>query len=189
MNELAVKASNEVLSDSARSIINQEFIELKKEMDSVSESVDFNGIKLLDGTLTSISVNVGLEKSVEISGLISVNSAEIGVGGSSSKSINEISLLDASDSLDAVKTIGQALSQVIASRAKIASSQNRLEATQRANEVISESLNGARSRIRDTDVAAETARLAKYDLLQSSGSKILVKTNSLPYSVVSALLR
>lgn len=88
---------------------------------------------------------------------------------------------------DALTTLTDAIQQVAGSRAELGAVQSRLEVVDAQLQVQSENLQAANSRIRDVDVAEESTRLAKYNILVQSGTSMLAQANSLPESVLRLL--
>ena len=80
-----------------------------------------------------------------------------------------------------------ALNTVNAQRAKFGAIQSRFGSTIANLSTNSENLNAARSRIRDTDYAAETAELTRSQILQQAGVAMLAQANAAPQSVLSLL--
>ncbi|MFQ5469336.1 MAG: flagellin [Gammaproteobacteria bacterium] len=119
------------------------------------------GSQLSDGGLSGANTSLTQLSSVDISTTSGANAA--------------ISILDG------------ALAQISTIRADLGAIQNRFESTVANLSVTSENLNAARSRVQDTDFAAETAELTRSQILQQAGVSILSQANSLPQLVLSLL--
>ena len=91
-----------------------------------------------------------------------------------------ISILTASDATDSLELISAALEQVAGNRAEYGALQNRLEYTVSNLMNVAEFTTSARSRIEDADFAAESARLAKAQVLQQTGTAMLAQANAAP---------
>ena len=91
-----------------------------------------------------------------------------------------ISILTASDATDSLALISAALEQVAGNRAEYGALQNRLEYTVSNLMNVAEFTTSARSRIEDADFAAESARLAKAQVLQQTGTAMLAQANAAP---------
>ncbi|PPE74526.1 flagellin [Solimonas fluminis] len=87
----------------------------------------------------------------------------------------------------AIQQVDSALSQVNSARATIGAVQNRFESVVANLATTSENLSAARSRIQDTDFAAETANLTRAQILQQAGTAMLAQANSAPNNVLSLL--
>ena len=103
---------------------------------------------------------------------------------------NAVSSLDistAAGSQTAISILDGALSQINSSRGELGAIQNRFSSTIANLQNVSENLSAARSRIQDTDFAAETANLTRGQILQQAGVAILAQANALPNNVLSLL--
>lgn len=101
--------------------------------------------------------------------------------------INTLDISTQSGAQDAIQRIDSAIASVTANRAAMGAMQNRFEATISNLENISDNTEAARSRIQDTDYAAEMANLTKNQILQQAGTAMLAQANSMPQSVLSLL--
>ena len=104
--------------------------------------------------------------------------------------LNTVSTVDISSSMgaqDALGIISGAIANIDTQRAQLGAVQNRFENTIANLQNISENASAARSRIRDTDFAAETSELTKNQILQQAGTAILAQANQLPQAVLSLL--
>jgi flagellin len=101
--------------------------------------------------------------------------------------VAEIDILSADNAQEAVIVIDQALNIIDSQRAELGAVQNRFESTITNLQNIAENASAARSRIRDTDFAAETTELTKNQILQQAGTSILAQANQLPQAVLSLL--
>jgi flagellin len=108
-------------------------------------------------------------------------------GFSSLDSVKEIDISTATGAQDALGIINGAISNIDSQRAQLGAVQNRFENTISNLQNISENSSAARSRIRDTDFAAETSELTKNQILQQAGTAILAQANQLPQAVLSLL--
>jgi len=180
MRELAIQSSNEVLSSSDRSVIAAEFNELVSEIDRISSVTDFNGISLLDGTTATLDLQVGVGTST--GDTITLSLVDASLSGLS------ISSLDVStDASGAISAIDTAIDSVNVARGTLGASSNRLSSTIRSIANYQENLSGAESRIRDVDVAFETADLTRNSILQQAAVSVLAQANSQPSLALSLL--
>jgi flagellin len=171
MRELAVQAVNDTNSSTDRSYLNTEATALIAEINRVSADTEYNGTAVLDGTLTSKSFQVGTDSGQTVSCSIdSVKATAIGV--------DAVSLTTATGASSALAAISTAIESVAADRATYGSLQNRLEYTVSNLMNVAEFTTAARSRIEDADFAAESARLAKAQVLQQTGTAMLAQANA-----------
>ena len=101
--------------------------------------------------------------------------------------VSDIDISDVIGSQKAVIVIDQAIAAIDSQRASLGAVQNRFENTIGNLQNIAENVSAARSRIQDTDFAAETANLTKNQILQQAGTSILAQANQLPQAVLSLL--
>ena len=115
------------------------------------------------------------------------NVAATDVVGSDAEKLNTVDISSAQGSQSAITIIDSALAQVNSFRADLGAIQNRFEATVTSLQTTSENLSAARSRIQDTDFAAETANLTRAQILQQAGTAMLAQANQVPQGVLSLL--
>ncbi|MBK6732618.1 MAG: flagellin FliC [bacterium] len=172
MKELAEQALNGTLSDTDRGYLNAEFDALKGEINRISDSVDFNGVKLLDGSGTSVAIQVGIgtsgSDSVAVDLTTDVDTTGLGLAAAVDTASNAGSAMD---------QIDDAISLVVSSRGGFGAVQNRLESSIRNINMMAENLSAANSRIRDVDVAYETSNMTSYQILQQAGVAMLAQAN------------
>jgi flagellin len=175
MRELGVQASNGSLSDTDRGYLNTEFGQLKNEITRIQGSTQFNGVNLIGASASSVSFQIGLDNvandqlSVSFGGLdlSAVTAAGNGVG----------TLATAQASLAISDTARGSVSN---SRAGFGAVMNRLDIATANIQTMRLNLSAANSRIRDVDVADETARLSRNQVLTQAGVSMLAQANGLP---------
>lgn len=101
--------------------------------------------------------------------------------------LNNVNVLTRQNASDALRTVDLALQQVNVLRSQLGAVQSRFESTISNLSVSAENLSAARSRIMDTDFAAETANLTRAQILQQAGVAMLAQANSVPQNVLSLL--
>jgi len=171
MRELAVQAVNDTNSATDRGYLNSEASSLIAEIGRIASDTEYNGTKVLDGSLTSKNFQVGTNSGQTVSFSIdSVTATAIGV--------NAVSLATATGATAALTTISTTIESVAADRATYGALQNRLEYTVSNLMNVAEYTTAARSRIEDADFAAESARLAKAQVLQQTGTAMLAQANA-----------
>lgn len=151
------------------------------------------------GTNQTVTAN-GATDSVAIRGSIQLNSTvgfdilnsstETGsttIVRATEISIDSVDLTTAQGAQDAISVIDGALAKIDRNRATLGAVQNRLQSTINNLSSIAENSSAARSRIRDTDFAQETAQLTKNQILQQAGTTILAQANQLPQAALSLL--
>ena len=157
-----------------------------------NDSISFSGTTLTEGgTVTAVKTGtVALSSSKGAITTANANTDVFGaaVSNSSFSSLAGVSLTTASGAQNAISVIDAALASVNSSRADLGAIQNRFTSAVSNLQTTSENLSASRSRIQDTDFAAETATLTRGQILQQAGTAMLAQANSLPNGVL-ALLR
>jgi flagellin len=182
MRELATEAANGTVSASDKDTLNSEFSDLISEVDRIAKSADFNNVKLLDGSTTSITFQVG-------AGVTSIDTISVSLTSSlgSDLGISSLDISSAGSSTGAITAIDSAIDQVSSTRGKLGAAQNRLMSTIANLGVSIESLSAANSRIRDVDVASETADLTRNSILQQAAVSVLAQANLQPQTALKLL--
>lgn len=157
-------------------------------LSSFTQSADANGTYAFDATYRG---KVSIQSSSAVT--IDAGNAKLGFAGTllsvdTSKTIANVDVSTVDNANAAILAVDAALTSINASRAKLGAVQSRFDSAISNLQATSENLNGARSRIRDTDFAAETASLTRGQILQQAGTAMLAQANSLPNGVL-ALLR
>lgn len=173
MRELAVQAANGTLSDDDRTTINTEVGALIEELDRIADSTDFNGVQLLDGTATTTSIQVGINDGdvIDIT-LEDTTTSTLGVDG--------VDVSDATNASLALADIDGAIDLVNTARGNLGAVQNRLTSAFTSIQNVRENLSAAESRIRDVDVASETADLTRNSIMQQAAVSVLSQANVQP---------
>jgi flagellin len=182
MRELAVQASNGSLSDDDYDNINAEYQQALDEIDRVAQSVQFNGIALLNGTVTSRAFQVGI--GTQSSDTISV---DFGGADAASLAVDNTDLTTASNASTALGKIDTAIKDLSKIRAGFGASMNRLTAAVSNLQTMQTNLAASLSRIQDTNIASETAMLSKQQVLSQAGAAILAQANQSPQLALSLL--
>ena len=182
MRELAVEAANGTLSAADRTSLNSEFAALADEIERVGNDAAFNGINILDGSNATISIQVGVDTGQTID--ITTTDMQAVALGVDSGTLDITTTANASAALAALDT---AVDSVVAQRGAFGAAQNRLSSAMRSIATAAENLSGAESRIRDVDVAAETAELTKNRILQQAANSVLAQANTQPQLALSLL--
>ena len=173
MRELAVQAVNDTNTDQDRVYLQQEVDGLLSEIDRVATQTQYNGTNILDGNMSG-KIQVGTEAGQTVSFQVdSIKTSDLASGD-----LGSINLSSASNASNALATISAAIEEVAGDRAEYGALQNRLEYTVSNLMNVSEFTTAARSRISDADFAQESARLAKAQVLQQSGTAMLAQANA-----------
>jgi flagellin len=183
LRELAVQASNGTVSAADRDTLQQEFADLVDEVDRIAQSTEFNDIKLLDGTQASVTFHVGIGTTAGVDTLdVALDSARAADLG-----LDALDVGSSGDPTAAIDAIDSAIDSVSGLRGRLGAMQNRLGSTINNLAVQTENLSAAESRIRDVDVAYETAQLTKLQIMQQAAISVLGQTNALPQAALRLL--
>lgn len=173
MRELATQSSNGTLSDNDRETLDSEFQELVSEIDRIAETTEYNDIQLLDGSATSTDFQVGIDAGDTIT-------VDLQDTTSSTLGISTLDVTDVTNSSAAITAIEDAIDTVNGARGELGSSMNRLRSAFVNSQTQRENLSAAESRIRDVDVAMETADMTRNGILQQAAVSVLSQANVAP---------
>lgn len=183
IRQLAVQSQNGINSSADRVALQKEVSALKTEMSRIATDTQFGGVDLLSGTYSAkflVGANGGQT--------ISVNLSRTGGGyGTSGLSLSDLSVSSVSGASAALTSIDSAISTIGGARADLGALQNRFQSTIRNLSSISENVSAARSRIRDTDFASETAELTRNQIIQQASVSVLSQANQRPQTALSLL--
>lgn len=175
LRELSVQAASDTIGETERGYSDIEFQNLKEEVQRIAESTEFNGIKLLNGTGDQLEFQVGIKNDPMMDRLrydaSSANATIAALGLDADSVKTKLGAQNALGKLD------KALIHISGNRANLGALQNRLQSTNNNLEISEENLSAANSRIRDVDVASETADMTKNNILLQSGMSVLSQAN------------
>ena len=183
LRELSIQSSNGSVSSQDKDTLNEEFKSLVSEVNRIGRSTEFNGIKLLDGSASSVSFQVGFGTTSGIDTL----AVSLAAALSTSLALNSLDIGSAGSTTTALTNIDAAINTVSSLRGSLGAVQNRLGSTINNLAIQVENLSAAESRIRDVDVAYETAQLTRNNILQSAAISVLSQANSQPQSALQLL--
>ena len=190
LRELASQATTGTIGQNERQSLQLEFSVLRSEMDRISKSTEFNGKRLIDGSLAASSPSIVLQIGVDSGegnrinlnqdlNLTAVNSSELGLNDETIVSIN--SALRTTDALD------KAIIKLSKIRGRVGAAQNRLTlALNGLNDRI-EGLTRAVSTIRDADIAEEVAILTRNQIAVQASAAMVGQSNLIPQSILPLL--
>jgi len=182
IRQLAVQSQNGINSSADRVALQQEVTALVAEISRVSTDTQFAGVDLLKGGFSAaflVGANGGQT--------IGVNLSRSGGFGASGLGVGSVSVSSVTGATSALTAVDNAISAIGAQRASLGALQNRFQSTIRNLSSVAENLSGARSRIRDTDFAAETAELTRNQIIQQASVSVLSQANQRPQTALSLL--
>jgi flagellin len=187
MRELAVQAANDTYSSAQRSAMQTEYDSLSSGITQIAEAAQFNGINLLDGSAVASGINLqitanegGNADDLDIgSGLLDVNDITSTISGGD--------LSGHGTAQSAIASLDSALDDINAARGRLGAFTNRLEYTAQNLATNIENTSASESRVRNVDVALESANLARNQILQQAASSMLAQANQSPQIALSLL--
>jgi flagellin len=217
MRELAVQASSGQYDSVNRAALDAEFQQLRSEIARAIDATNFNGKQLLTGDFSStaahpngvifqVGATTGKESQINLviadfKAALDMNPSDVitsypgkgtykpgtGLMGVSAQALSSSTISNESYALAAMDTVDTMLSLVNSARADLGAVQARFEGVLTQLSAAQENTEAARSRITDADYAAETAKLARAQILQQAGVAMLAQANALPQNVLSLL--
>jgi flagellin len=184
MRELAMQAANGSLTDTDRSYISTEFGSLQNEIGRIQQSTNFNGQAIIGSSTTAaVTLQVGLGSTSENQISITFNNLNLDniIGTATTSVASQGAALTALDTIDA------AIGSVSESRSNFGAAMNKLEVATNNIQTMRINISSANSRIRDVDVAEESAKMAKNQVLTQSSISILAQANQLPQLAFSLI--
>ena len=176
LRELSVQAASDTIGQAERKFLNVEFEALLDEVDRISNATEFNTVPLLNGQGTVIDIQVGTRNNPNVDRITfdptSTNVSATALG------LSLTNVLDKNSAQASLDFIDRSIKNVSSIRADFGAVQNRLQATSNNIGISIENLSAANSRIRDTDMAEETAELTKQNILQQAGISVLAQANN-----------
>lgn len=198
MKELAEQAATGTYDSTQRAIIDSEYQHMASEVSRIANSTQFNGIKLLDGTLSGsdfVSSNYGdypealkihygdtnrENQDFTIFSIAATTSEAFGLGNNADPAMGGHSISTQEAAASALEAINNAISSKAMIRADIGALQNRMELTVGKLELEVENAQVAESAISDIDVANEMTQFVKYQMLMQTAGSMLAQANSVP---------
>ena len=185
MVELATQAANGTYDNNVdRANLQSELEQLRTEINRISDSANFNGIKLFDGSLSQSGVTLQIGDTSDNFNKINFTLDDMDAAG---LGIQSISITSATAAGSAIQTIKDAINTVSTVRGTLGAIQNRLDHTINNLSVMTENIQDAESTIRDTDVADEMMAYTKNNILVQSAQAMLAQANQVPQGVLQLL--
>jgi flagellin len=186
LRELSVQAASDTIGDREREFLNREVVQLKSEINRISETTEFDGIKLLNNQNHNVlEFQVGINNNpssdrllYEVSNLTTtLETLNITNISTETKERSQLNLND----------IDEAINHLSQNRSTIGALQNRMQSTLNNLTVYRENLESAHSRIRDADMAEESSNLVKENILMQTSLSVLAQANSIPQYVAKLI--
>ncbi|MEC8418192.1 MAG: flagellin [Pseudomonadota bacterium] len=186
---LAVQSQNGINSSADRVALQKEVSALRTEISRISTTTQFAGVNVLSGDFSAkflVGANAGQTISVNLS---SAALTRAGVNGFSATGlgITTADVLTGTNASSMLAAVDSAISAVGGLRADLGALQNRFQSTIRNLSNISENVSAARSQIKDTDFATETANLTRNQIIQQASTTVLSQANQRPQAALQLL--
>ena len=186
---LAIQSQNGINTEADREALQKEVDALRTEISRIATTTQFAGVEVLSGAFSArflVGANSGQTISVNLSSQALVRA---GVAGFSATGlgITTSDVLTETNASALLTSVDTAISAIGGLRADLGALQNRFQSTIRNLSNISENVSAARSRIKDTDFATETAELSRNQILQQASTTILAQANQRPQAALSLL--
>ena len=193
LRELAFQAATGTTGSTERATIQLEFNSLRNEIDRITNTTEFNGQKLIDGSLASsitstsqVFIQIGIDSNAN--SRINLNEQiNLTAVTSSALSIDSLSVLTPDEALTALDGISTAIGDVTATRGQVGAVQNRLMRSISNLSISIENLSAAESQIRDADIAEEVALLTRNQIMVQASTAMVGQANLIPQSVLQLL--
>ena len=193
LRELASQAATGTTGSTERATIQLEFNSLRNEIDRITNTTEFNGQKLIDGSLASsitstsqVFIQIGIDSNAN--SRINFNEQiNLTAVTSSALSIDSLSVLTPDEALTALGGISTAIGDVTATRGQVGAVQNRLMRSISSISISIENLSAAESQIRDADIAEEVAILTRNQIMVQASTAMVGQANLIPQSVLQLL--
>ncbi len=183
--ELSIQGASDTIGDKERGFINKEMVQLRSEVDRISQTTEFNGRKLLSGEGDKLEIQVGLNNSPEADRFVydqaKLNTSTQALG------VSDVNTLTKQDAQENLGKIDNAIRMLSENRSEVGALQNRLGSSVQNLAVYEENLSAAKSRIYDVDVASETSELTKQNILSQAGTAVLSQANNNQMSALKLL--
>ena len=176
LRELAIQTSSDTIGDRERALVDVEYQELKSEIERIAQTTQFNGSNLLNGTGGILDFQIG-NNNDPLNDRISFDAGQ-GNATLEAMMLTDLAVISKEQSQESLAFVDEAMNFVNAARATLGAVQNRLQTTSQVLATSEENFAAANSRIRDTDIAAESTALAKNNILMNAATSVLAQANT-----------
>lgn len=182
MRELGIQAANGTVDGADKDTLNQEFQEIIAEIDRIANATTFGGLELLKVTSSvRMQIGPGTTQGVDTIDVTLVSTTASALG------LSALSVGSGANINAAIAGVDNAINTVVRLRGSLGATQNRLQSTITQLQIDRENLSAAESRIRDLDIAQESANLTRSSILQQAAISILSQANVQPQAALSLL--
>lgn len=176
LRELGVQAASDNIGDDERAFLDQEVQQLVLESDRIAKTTRFGSKQLLDGSGDELEFQVGAfagdENVINYKMSADATASKLGISG--------VSVDSKGSARDLLSSVDDAMKDLGKMRADFGAVQSRLNTTTSNLDIQYENLSAANSRIRDADIAKESADLASSQVLQQAAISVMAQANQQP---------
>jgi flagellin len=184
MSELTVLSQDITKTNTDRSNYTVEFTQLQNYISDIGTK-DFNSVSLFASTGSAVTIDSDAEKFVM--NAIDMTNTTATVGLASAYDTSGTNITTTTSAAAALSNIQTAIQTLADMRANVGANIQRLNMTDDQVNILNENLSAANSRIKDVDVAEESTRFAKANILVQSGTSMLAQANMLPSSALQLI--
>ncbi|POH59397.1 flagellin [Arthrobacter glacialis] len=183
VRDLAVQSGNDSNNADSRAAIKTESDALSDELGRISTSTNFNGINLLDGSVATLSFQVGAGSTAANDQINVTNSDLSGLAAT----VKALTFDTAANALTTIAAIDTEITAVSTDRSALGAAQNRMESAINTLNIGKENLSAAASRITDVDMASEMVSFTRSNILSQAGTAMLAQANQSNQGVLKLL--
>lgn len=182
MSVLANEALNGTYSNADRQNIDKEYQGLLTQIGNITSAANYNGVQLLDGTQSTLSIQVGVGSGAGNQVTLTLASTSV-----SSLGLTSTAVSTTANATTAFTKVGAAITTITNGLATLGANQSGLNTVVQSNTSYMTNITNAQSLITNSDYAEESSNLAKYNVLTQAGIAMLAQANSLPQMVLQLL--
>lgn len=193
MRQLAIQAANSTYSPEDLSVLQNEYQHLMSEINRIALVTNFNGRKVLDGSMETglvFQIDAGTDDTNRlVVGIPSISSDVLGIFQNSTlvMSLSATSITNEAMALSAISAIDGALAELNTIQGTLGAFQNRMVWTIRNLNTALVNIEASKSQIKDVNFASETAHLVRDRILQQAGTAVLAQANQIPQSAIKLI--
>ena len=184
LRELAIQSSSDNLSDEERGLLQTEYSQLHSEMDRISNTTEYNGMRLINGSTQKIDLQVGIHSTEN--DRITLDTRTV-VATTDNFDLDRDGISSADDARDSLETLDKAMSSISGQRAQLGAYQSRLTSAISNLENLTFNQEAAKSVIEDADYAQSASRLISLAIVQEAGISTLSQVNDLNSRIIKLL--
>lgn len=204
VRELCIQAANEVYDPNSRQAILNEVGQRLKAINQISATTNFNGKSLIDGSVDSLHIQIGpngdlvdadpLLNAIDIApSLTDAQTDKLGIDlqitalGNANGNIIDANTWTTQEVRDYINKLDAAITKITNDMSVMGAYMNAMESTAENLTTMNESLESARSEIRDVDIAQASSDMIRYQILQQTSTSVLAQANQMPTIALSLL--